>query len=169
MAQVKCPQCGSKVSLPVVYGTLDETLIQAIEDGELLHGGCAISGLMQAHYCPVCDVRYDDLCMDEFMNKLKKLSYQDKHQSFTLDFYADYMVLTQDQHREVVVYTSSHKHALAQTQLEYWSSLDQGTWTIDLILPDYFRDHIHLKGTKEKPYAYLSLAHWFELLNIKIL
>jgi hypothetical protein len=168
MSLHNCPQCGSESFIPVVYGTLDETMIQRIESGEILHGGCAISGLMQALYCQACDVRYDDYCTDEFITKLRQLNYQDQEHNFTLDFNSDHITLTQMHQSQTLTYTPELKHQLSLTQIEYWTSLDQGSWSINLTLSDYFRDQILIHGNKHTPFAFKSLIDWFHRLNIKI-
>ena len=56
----------------VEYGTPDETMIEKIEAGLILHGGCAIQGLMQPYYCLDCDTRFDVHCTDIFMDHLKQ-------------------------------------------------------------------------------------------------
>ena len=43
MQKINCVNCGSNTILPVEYGTPNEDMIQRIEQGQILHGGCANS------------------------------------------------------------------------------------------------------------------------------
>lgn len=45
--------------MKVEYGIPDEAMIQKIEAGLILHGGCAIEGMMDPYYCLDCDQKFE--------------------------------------------------------------------------------------------------------------
>lgn len=57
---IQCPFCHSNQIMRLEYGVPDTAMIQKIEEGLILHGGCAIEGLMEPYYCINCDQRFTD-------------------------------------------------------------------------------------------------------------
>ena len=53
----KCPKCNNKL-LKVVYGMPSHELFEAAERGEVILGGCCISGDDPAYYCKKCKRYY---------------------------------------------------------------------------------------------------------------
>jgi hypothetical protein len=168
MLNALCPQCGRKDFIPVAYGTPDEAMIERIEAGTLLHGGCAISGLMQTHYCPHCDVRYDMQCTPEFLDGIQTLSYSDAHTHFVVHFDSHQLRIVQNNDIQQFPYTQELQASFSNTQIEFWQSTDDQAWCIHINSPQYFRDVIELSGSAESPSAFTKLLDWFKHLNIKI-
>lgn len=59
LTSITCPFCGSHSIMKVEYGIPDEAMIQKIEAGLILHGGCAIEGMMEPYYCLDCDQKFE--------------------------------------------------------------------------------------------------------------
>jgi hypothetical protein len=49
-----CPDCGSRESIPIVYGLPGEQLYDASHRGEVVLGGCVIWDGNPQWSCPVC-------------------------------------------------------------------------------------------------------------------
>ena len=75
MGKVICRNCGAANTRRVVYGLLDEKIIKQIEKGQVLHGGCAIQGMMQPYYCFDCDTRFGLKSSPLFMNAVTEIDY----------------------------------------------------------------------------------------------
>lgn len=168
MPEIRCPHCGSDSFIPVAYGTPDDAMIQLIETGQILHGGCAISGLMQAYYCVNCDVRYDPQCTPEFLKGIQTLTYSDVHQTFIIYFEAQQLRIFQNNQIQIIPYTAELQTIFSQTQIEFWQSTEKTDWRIVIKTIDYFRESIELTGTHTTPVAYAALLKWFELINLNI-
>ena len=52
---MKCPKCGSKSIVPILYGMPSYEVLQDVEEGKLKLGGCCISGADPAYYCQRCN------------------------------------------------------------------------------------------------------------------
>ena len=72
--RIICPNCGLNNIMNIEYGTPDEAMIRRIEAGEILHGGCAIDGLMQNYYCLDCDTRFDLTSSQAFLESITSIS-----------------------------------------------------------------------------------------------
>lgn len=154
--------------MPVAYGTPDDAMIQLIEAGQILHGGCALSGLMQAYYCVNCDVRYDPHCTPEFLNGIQTLTYSDVHQTLIIHFEAQQLRIFQNNQIQITPYTPELQTIFSQTQIEFWQNIENPEWHIVIKTTDYVRESIELTGTQTTPVAYTALLKWFELLNLNI-
>ena len=55
---VKCPQCGSKSVLEIVYGMPEPSLFEDAEQGKVILGGCCIEEGQANYGCGTCD--WDD-------------------------------------------------------------------------------------------------------------
>ena len=53
-----CPRCGSPRVRPILYGYPAPEGIEAIERGEVITGGCMVSGSDPTHGCLDCDARF---------------------------------------------------------------------------------------------------------------
>jgi|GEM_PF-1341378 len=76
MGKVICRNCGVTNTRKVVYGLLNEKIIKQIEKGQVLHGGCAIQGMMQPYYCFDCDTRFGLKSSPLFMNAVTSIKYR---------------------------------------------------------------------------------------------
>jgi rubredoxin len=56
--QLRCPECGVVGLLPIVYGYPTRQAVDAEERGEIVLGGCVISGVMPNWACPECENHY---------------------------------------------------------------------------------------------------------------
>ena len=65
----KCPSCGKKTALQIVYGMPDEELWESAQRGEVLIGGCCIVPGQASRECTECGwdngVPYDPLVVAE--------------------------------------------------------------------------------------------------------
>ena len=54
---MKCPKCGSKKTVPIMYGLplFNEELIQKLNNNELYIGGCCIPYNVPTHHCLECN------------------------------------------------------------------------------------------------------------------
>jgi hypothetical protein len=164
MLKTECVNCGSNSILPVEYGTPHDEMISRIEKGEILHGGCAIQGLMQAHYCKECDTRFDVQCTDEFINHIKALTYSTKDMLITIYFEIDHLTLHAKYVEKEIPYLPELKEALKQTALEFWKEDNGNVWQIDIDCPGYFRDSIHLHGTEYRPSTFYKFNEFIQML-----
>ena len=60
---MNCPNCNSTDILPITYGAPSlegARLIKAIEEKEILLGGCFLCGDAPAYYCRSCEHRFGD-------------------------------------------------------------------------------------------------------------
>ena len=162
MPKINCVNCGSESILPFEYGTPDEEMMHRIESGQVLHGGCAIQGLMQAHYCLECDTRFDLQCTEEFLNHIKALTYTSKEYQITIYFHLDHLVLNAKYVEKEIPYLTEFKEAFKHTALEFWKDDNGDDWSIDIDCPGYFRNSIHLKGTEFRPSTFYKFS---EFLN----
>ena len=165
MPKITCPQCGGKTKLLIEYGTPDEAMIQKIEAGTILHGGCAIAGLMQPYYCPQCDLRYDEQCTSQFMRALKKLSFHSATDVVEIDFLPNQLSFSRNGVQKTRSYTANLHEALAHTQLEFWASTTPSTWTLRMELRGYFQEVIELQGTQKSPVAFKRWLIWLDSLT----
>lgn len=53
----KCPRCGEEL-LEIIYGMPGSELFEASERGEVILGGCCISGDDPAYHCKKCKINY---------------------------------------------------------------------------------------------------------------
>lgn len=53
----KCPKCGEKL-LEIIYGTPGPELFEASERGEVILGGCCLSGNDPKYHCKNCNMDY---------------------------------------------------------------------------------------------------------------
>lgn len=150
--------------LPVEYGKPDEEMIHKIENGQILSGGCAIQGLMQAHYCPECDTRFDAHCSEEFLNHIKALTYSSKETQITIYFYVDHLKLHAKYVEKEIPYLSEFKEALKHSAIEYWKEDNGDEWMIDIDCPGYIRESINLKGTKFRPSSFYLFKAFLDLV-----
>ena len=132
---VKCPNCHAINSIEVEYGELTDNMIKRIENGEILHGGCAIKGLMPHYYCFSCDTRFDQQCSDEFINHIclievnaYPLQLNDEMKSWIKESQIEYLKESHDQSENIVLHFEDY----------FISSL-----SVDL-------NHPHLKKLKEQ-------------------
>lgn len=168
MPKTECVNCGSNSILPVEYGTPNEAMIAKIEKGQILHGGCEIHGLMQAHYCLECDTRFDTECTEEFLNHIKALTYSSKDMLVTIYFHIDHLTLHAKYVEKEIPYLSDLKKAFKQTALEFWKEDNGNVWTIDIDCPGYVRDSIHLTGTEYRPTTFYKFNDFIQsLFNYK--
>jgi len=168
MRKINCVNCGSNTILPVEYGTPDEEMIHKIENGQILHGGCAIQGLMQAHYCLECDTRFDAHCTEEFLNHIKALTYTSKDTQITIYFHLDHLVLHAKYVEKEIPYLLEFKEAFKECGIEYWKEDNGDEWTIDIDSPGYFRNSIQLKGTEFRPSTFYKFNDFLNrILNYK--
>lgn len=154
MEKPNCVNCGSTNIMDVEYGTPDEKMIGKIEAGLILHGGCAINGLMQPYYCLNCDTRFDVHCTDVFMDHLNQIRFKTKDNEINLDFHPEHLDVQVNAVRRMIPYNKDLKNALKSSALEYWKTDNGNTWSIEISCPDYFRENIQLKGSDEIPYTF---------------
>lgn len=164
MQKIKCVNCGSNSILPVEYGTPNEDTIARIEKGEILHGGCAIQGLMQAHYCTACDTSFDVHCTEEFLNHIKAMTYSTKDMLITIYFEMDHLTLHAKYVEKEIPYLMEIKEVLKQTALEFWKEDNGDVWQIDIDCPGYLKDSIQLKGTEFKPSTFYKFNEFIQML-----
>lgn len=164
MLKTECVNCGSNSILPVEYGTPDEEMISNIEKGQILHGGCAIQGLMQAHYCTECDTSFDAQCTEEFLNHIKALTFSTKDMLVTIYFHIDHLTLHAKYVEKEIPYFVGLKEAFKHTALEFWKEDNGNVWQIDIDCPGYFKDSIHLSGTEFRPRTFHKFYEFLTLL-----
>ncbi|MBP5312370.1 MAG: hypothetical protein J6112_06015 [Clostridia bacterium] len=51
---MKCPKCGSKDIIPILYGMPSYEVLKEVDEGKLKLGGCVISGTEPRYYCQSC-------------------------------------------------------------------------------------------------------------------
>lgn len=56
----KCPKCGSKNVARIMYGMLlfSDELMQKINSGKIILGGCCISNMDPKYHCNECGERF---------------------------------------------------------------------------------------------------------------
>lgn len=56
----KCPKCGSKNVGRIMYGMplFSDELMQKINSGKIILGGCCISNMAPKHHCNDCGERF---------------------------------------------------------------------------------------------------------------
>lgn len=140
--------------MDVEYGTPDEDLIEKIEAGLVLHGGCAIQGLMQPYYCLDCDTRFDIQCTELFMDHLKQIHYKTNDEDIHIDFHPEHLDIQVNTFRRMIPYNKELKDSLYSSALEYWKTDNGNAWSMDISCPGYFRESIQLQGTDETPYTF---------------
>ena len=153
MEKHNCINCGSTNIMDVEYGTLDDEKISRIEAGLILHGGCAIQGLMQPYYCLDCDTRFDVQCTDIFMDHLKQIRYESKADEIIVDFHPEHLDVQINAVRRMIPYNKELKDTLRSSALEYWKTDNGNTWSIEVSCPGYFRESIQVQGSDDKPYT----------------
>ena len=168
MEKHNCVNCGSTNWMDVEYGTPDEAMIEKIEAGLILHGGCAIQGLMQPYYCLDCDTRFDVHCTDMFMDHLKQIRYQSKDEEIIVDFHPEHLDVQVNAIRRMIPYNKDLKDALESSALEYWKTDNGNTWSIEISCPGYFRESILLQGTDDKPYTFKRFKAFIDELTITL-
>jgi hypothetical protein len=57
-AGATCPDCGSTDVVPIVYGLPGRQLCDAAQRGEVVLGGCCVSGADPAWICRLCGRRF---------------------------------------------------------------------------------------------------------------
>lgn len=53
----KCPKCGENL-VEIIYGMPSSELFEAEERGEVVIGGCEVTGNDPAYRCKKCDIDY---------------------------------------------------------------------------------------------------------------
>lgn len=154
MEKHNCVNCGSTNWMDVEYGTPDATMIEKIEAGLVLHGGCAIQGLMQAYYCLDCDTRFDLQCTDEFMRHLKQMRYKDSSQDIRITFLPEHLNIQVNTFSSMIAYNQHLKSRIQSSALEFWKTDHGDAWHLEIDCPGYFREKILLQGTQDKPHAF---------------
>ena len=61
----KCPYCGGKL-LPIVYGMPGEELQQKAENGEVILGGCCLTGADPQKQCSECGFQFLEVDEKDF-------------------------------------------------------------------------------------------------------
>ena len=56
--QDKCPKCGSKEYIPIVYGYPSYEAFEKSERGEIVLGGCCVGPDSKRHICKKCNENY---------------------------------------------------------------------------------------------------------------
>ena len=54
----KCPNCGGDETIPIIYGLPLPSMGEKERRGEVLLGGCIVSGNDPEWYCKVCKNRF---------------------------------------------------------------------------------------------------------------
>ena len=165
MEKHNCVNCGSTNWMDVEYGTPDEAMIEKIEAGLILHGGCAIQGLMQPYYCLDCDTRFDVHCTDIFMDHLKQIRYRSNDEEIVVDFHPEHLDVQVNAIRRMIPYNKDLKDALSSSALEYWKPDNGNTWSIEISCPGYFRESIQVQGNDDKPYTFKRFKAFIDELT----
>lgn len=157
---IKCCNCGSDDIMFVEYGTADESMIKRIENGEVLHGGCAINGLMQKYYCMECDSRFDDECTDLFIDHIRRIEFKQKDDVIEIIFKKDKLeVKTKDIDKEIE-YTSDLKKSLKETQVEFYQSISPSEYQIRIECYGYIQDIVEKSGNESEPVNAVFFLNW---------
>ena len=65
----KCPRCGSKKVIPIIYGMLTEEYHLKAESGRIKAGGCCITNHSPNYYCKECEYEW----LSKFYKNINKL------------------------------------------------------------------------------------------------
>jgi hypothetical protein len=166
MSNLACPRCGHEKPLSIAYGNPDDAMIAAIESGALLHGGCAIAGLMPAYYCVLCDVRYDVRCSDEFMRQLKRLHYHQGESTISIHFTSDTISIVSPAISFTTPYTDTLKEKLALTQIEYWEHSEPIVWSLTCELEGYPQERFSVQGNATQPRSFALFQAWLSDVGV---
>lgn len=58
MALPTCPNCGSLDVIPIAYGYPGPEMMEEMERGEIILGGCCIEQHQPTHECKPCSTRF---------------------------------------------------------------------------------------------------------------
>lgn len=148
--------------MPVEYGTVDDAMIKRIENGEILHGGCAVSGLMQKYYCLDCDSRFDDLCTDLFMSHIRRIEYKHDNEVIEIAFSKDKLYLKTKEFDKEIDYSEDIKDQLRKTQVEYYQSVSPSRYQIRIECFGYIQDIVEKEGNMTEPVKAILFQNWIE-------
>ncbi len=56
---MRCPKCGSDRVVPILYGYPIGPMVDAVERGEAVLGGCLMSGNDPMKFCLNCETSFD--------------------------------------------------------------------------------------------------------------
>ncbi len=160
--KIKCCNCGSDDIMNVEYGTPDEKMIKRIEKGEILHGGCAVSGLMQKYYCMDCDTRFDDECTDLFVDHIRRIEFKDEQRHVDIIFAKENLHIKSDDIEKDIKYTDDIKKLLKKTQVEYLQSFMPSTYSIRFECYGYIQDIVEKSGNSTEPTNASLFINWID-------
>lgn len=142
----KCLNCESVNIKKVEYGELTEEFILSIEKGEILHGGCAIKGLMPAYYCLDCDTRFDDECSQEFIDALVQIEL--RNQNVVINFKQSWIKINQFKETLTDLEISELKKCIKASQIEYFKPSINGN--LVCTFSHYFVDELKINANLDK-------------------
>ena len=163
--ETKCCNCGSNDIMNVEYGTPNDEMIKRIEKGEILHGGCAISGLMQKYYCMDCDSRFDDECTDLFINHIRQIEIVEGNNHTEIHFTKDKLQLKIGEFEKVIDYTDNIKNELKQSQVEFYQSYDTSKIKIRIECFGYIQDVVEKTIADNEPVNGYKFLDWINKLK----
>ena len=172
MDETRCLNCGSTHVMRVEYGMPDDAMVARIEAGEILHGGCNVSGLTQSLFCMDCETRFDPTSTPEFMSALRRITFTRNGESFDIvlehkDTEVDRLILTQECKTTMITDRKSIDQ-LSRCGLEFWNqsgfmeNKEAGEWRLGWIAEGYFRKDEHFTGNRHAPYAF---DRWLDFLE----
>jgi len=172
MDETRCLNCGSTHVMKVEYGMPDDAMVARIEAGEILHGGCKVSGLTQSLFCLDCETRFDPVSTPEFLSALRRIKFTRNGESFDIvlehgNSGIERLVVTQEC-KTTIITNRTNIDQLMQCGLEFWDvhryveNREAGQWKLALEMDDYIRELELQHGDQRAPYAF---GRWLEFLD----
>lgn len=69
----KCPNCGSKKTLKIIYGMPTHDTFLKAEEGKIKLGGCLVMDSNPEYYCSECNFEWNRATADRFLEELKSI------------------------------------------------------------------------------------------------
>lgn len=160
--RIICPNCGLNNIMNIEYGNPDEAMIKRIEAGEILHGGCAIDGLMQKYYCLDCDTRFDTVSSNQFLSSIKHINVHVGHSNFDVRINeAEVLINGLKINIDKALFLSE----ISIFGLEFWNHTQSYHPDVHIECPSYFINHIDVDFDVHIPYHFEAFRIYLEYLK----
>ena len=160
--RIICPNCGLNNIMNIEYGNPDEAMIRRIEAGEILHGGCAIDGLMQNYYCLDCDTRFDLTSSQHFLESITSISVSVGRLHYDIRI-QDSVVLING--LKINLDKTLFLNEISIFGLEFWNHTQSHHPDVHIECPTYFMDHIDVDFDVHIPYHFEAFRIYLEYLK----
>lgn len=159
---IKCPNCGLQNIMNVEYGNPDEAMIKRIEAGEILHGGCAIDGLIQSYYCLDCDTRFDVKSSTLFLESLKEIRVNTGRLHLEVRVLASEVLING---QKINILKKDFLQELAVFGIEFWNHTSSHHPDVQIVCPTYHVHSIDIDFDVHIPYHFEAFKIYLEYLK----